>query len=475
MDGTFVEEFTISGVSGVRDMAYNPNTGYFYGAAANTSLFEMDFTNKTLVSTITAATDCRAIAYDDDDNTFWANNWSTDLTEFDMTGAATGKTMSSVPSIYGAAYDKWSDSANPTMWLFQGTGSDVATQLVEFAMDETATGRVVDVSAFPGFTEAVGSGSGGLATYVDNGVAYFLVNVQQNPDKVYKVYLAKLPSTETDITAFSFAEQTGAATIDATAHTVNIEVVNGTNVTALVSTFTLSDGATANIGGTAQVSGTTANDFSSAVTYNVVAQDGTTNQDWTVTVTVAAPVTAPITFTVTNDNPMYTGFALKGSWDVDGNYDATWNGGAEHTPFYNDGTHGDVTASDNIWTVIVNLVPDAGANTWEWGVNDQAGNWLDGNFQFTVNDATPQTLNYNAPVSVNTISNTVNIYPNPSNGAFYVTVDGVYNVEVVDITGKVINTQTVENNATVNIQKSGIYFLRFSNEKANFVEKVIVK
>ncbi len=94
-------------------------------------------------------------------------------------------------------------------------------------------------------------------------------------------------SAETDILTYSFAEQSGAATIDAGNHTVAIEVANGTDVSALVATFTLSDGATATVGGTAQVSGTTANDFSSAVTYTVTAADGTTTQDWTVTVTAA--------------------------------------------------------------------------------------------------------------------------------------------------------------------------------------------
>ncbi|MDD2278083.1 MAG: T9SS type A sorting domain-containing protein [Bacteroidales bacterium] len=195
MDGTFVEEFEIAGVSALRDMAYNPNTGYFYGSAASTSLFEMDFANKTLVSTITAPTACRAIAYDDDDDTFWANNWDTDLTEFDITGAATGNAMPMV-SIYGAAYDNWSDPANPTLWVFEGTGGGgTTTQLLEYAMDGTTTGRFIDLTTVPGFAAGAGSGSGGLASFEKDGVAYLLANIQQDPNLIVIIYLASTVAT----------------------------------------------------------------------------------------------------------------------------------------------------------------------------------------------------------------------------------------------------------------------------------------
>lgn len=109
---------------------------------------------------------------------------------------------------------------------------------------------------------------------------------------------------------------------------------------------------------------------------------------------VSAPEKADITFIVDDSKQAAaTGFALKGSWDTaTGEYDDAWSGGAEHSDFYDDGTHGDVTAGDHIWTVTIALVPDGGANTWEWGVNDADGNWIDGNFQFTVPDATDQTL-----------------------------------------------------------------------------------
>ncbi|MFY0689328.1 MAG: VCBS repeat-containing protein [Cyclobacteriaceae bacterium] len=95
-------------------------------------------------------------------------------------------------------------------------------------------------------------------------------------------------SSETDFTAFSLSEQTGGATIDANNHTIDIEVAYGTSLSSLIATFTLSEGATVKIGSTDQVSGTTSNDFSGEVTYTVTAEDGTTTEDWTVNVTVAA-------------------------------------------------------------------------------------------------------------------------------------------------------------------------------------------
>ncbi|MCK4346843.1 MAG: right-handed parallel beta-helix repeat-containing protein, partial [Bacteroidales bacterium] len=94
------------------------------------------------------------------------------------------------------------------------------------------------------------------------------------------------PSSKNDILSFSFAKQTGTATIDAINHTVDIEVIYGTDVTGLVATFSVSDWATIAIGATLQESGVTSNDFTSSVTYTVTAEDGT-QQDWIVTVTVA--------------------------------------------------------------------------------------------------------------------------------------------------------------------------------------------
>ena len=92
------------------------------------------------------------------------------------------------------------------------------------------------------------------------------------------------------ITAFSFDGLSppviGAVT--ETDHSIALTVPFGTDLTALVSTFTTS-GATVKVGTATQTSGTTSNDFTHPVTYTVIAGDDST-QDYTVTVTVAAAV-----------------------------------------------------------------------------------------------------------------------------------------------------------------------------------------
>ncbi len=85
-------------------------------------------------------------------------------------------------------------------------------------------------------------------------------------------------STETDIISFVIAEEVGPAIIDELWHTVSIEVPYGTDVTALLPTIEISDRATILPG--SGVPG----DFTAPLAYTVLAEDGTTSQDWTVTV-----------------------------------------------------------------------------------------------------------------------------------------------------------------------------------------------
>ncbi len=144
--------------------------------------------------------------------------------------------------------------------------------------------------------------------------------------------------------------------------------------------------------------------------------------------TAPPPPAATITFIVDDSqNQTFTGFFLKGSWDADGQYDPAWNGGAEHTQFYDDGTNGDVTANDHIWTCQQNLVSDGGANTWEWGFNDQDHEWVRGNFQFTVPDDTPQTLEFNSFPAIPQLVITEIMYNPPESGTDTLEFIEIYN------------------------------------------------
>lgn len=93
------------------------------------------------------------------------------------------------------------------------------------------------------------------------------------------------------ITAYSLAAVTG--TIDETAKTISVAVPFGTNVSALVATFTTT-GTGVSVGTTAQVSGTTANNFTSPVQYTVSAADRSTAA-YIVTVKVAPSTAKAIT------------------------------------------------------------------------------------------------------------------------------------------------------------------------------------
>lgn len=104
---------------------------------------------------------------------------------------------------------------------------------------------------------------------------------------ITKISSIPAPSKDTDILTFTIPGQEGESVISAESHTVNITVPTSTPLDSVIATFTLSTGATAKVGDAAQVSGTTPNNFTSPVTYTITAEDTTTTQNWSVTVTEA--------------------------------------------------------------------------------------------------------------------------------------------------------------------------------------------
>lgn len=157
-------------------------------------------------------------------------------------------------------------------------GTNLSALVAEFTLSPFASAAV-------GATPQV---SGTTANDFDTPVTYVVTAEDETTTKEFVVTVTvEDPLEETEILEYSLGEsQVGDADIDSELQTISVDVEHGTTVTALVATFVLSTGATAAVGVTSQTSGTTENDFTEPVTYIITAQDGTTSEEWVVTVTV---------------------------------------------------------------------------------------------------------------------------------------------------------------------------------------------
>lgn len=92
------------------------------------------------------------------------------------------------------------------------------------------------------------------------------------------------PPSDLEFISFSFTEQLEPATIIETMRTIDIKVACDTDVTNLVASFNLSNGAIASVNGLHQISEVNSNNFTQEVKYLITASDGCTAQEWTITV-----------------------------------------------------------------------------------------------------------------------------------------------------------------------------------------------
>jgi hypothetical protein len=175
---------------------------------------------------------------------------ATDITSFSITNQSGTSTINTTNHTVTGEYDN-------------GTSS---TQTITYSLSTDATG-----SPESGTSQDVSS----LTITVTS------ADGEHTQDWTVSFSEADEPSSATDITSFTLSEQTGAATINTGSHTVSIEVENGTDLSSLTPTISVSAGATIS-----PASGTSQN-FTSTVTYTVTAEDETTTQDWNVTVTEA--------------------------------------------------------------------------------------------------------------------------------------------------------------------------------------------
>jgi len=162
MDGTWVGWFPVAGEAAVRDLAYDGT--YFYGAAASTQLYEMDFVGQsgTLISTLTAAVATRACAYDAEFDAFWGNNWSDPITLYDRTGGILNQfNCGAYTSYYGFA--RLLDGGD--QWLYGFAQAGGASQSVIVQIDPV-TGAETGVTFDAIIYSTTGTGiAGGLASF----------------------------------------------------------------------------------------------------------------------------------------------------------------------------------------------------------------------------------------------------------------------------------------------------------------------
>jgi hypothetical protein len=183
-------------------------------------------------------------------------------------------------------------SLNGTAGVISGQNIAVTvpygTNLTELVATYITTGQSVKVG---NVVQSNGVTPNNFTSPVD-----YLVTAADGSTATYTITVTVAQISAKSITRFSLNGTDGVIS----GQNIAVTMPYGTNVTALVATFT-TDGASVTVDGVAQVNTVTPNDFTSPVTYTVYAADGTT-QNYTVTVTVETQ-SASITITPSTVSP----------------------------------------------------------------------------------------------------------------------------------------------------------------------------
>jgi hypothetical protein len=186
--GVLVEQFSIPGVTGLRDLAFDGT--YMYGGTAGTTIFQMDFNTKTLVGYIASPVIVRHIAYDAVNDAFWVGNWASNIVLVSRAGAALAtipSTTHGLAGMYGSAWDNIS-AGGPFLWVFdQGAGTGQSQIIHQLHLPSgTPTGAIHDVMSDigAGNTSAL---AGGLWISDDFQTGHFSIGglLQGTPDEIF--------------------------------------------------------------------------------------------------------------------------------------------------------------------------------------------------------------------------------------------------------------------------------------------------
>jgi len=196
LNGTLLDSFTIAGVAaGIRDLAYDGT--YFYGraGATSTSIYKMDFVNKTLVATIPmGGKTVRHLSYDptlDGGNGgFWTGDWnSLSCHKMDGSVIATITPPTAFASVYGTTFDGTS-AGGPYLWAFSQAGTPSDVVLLKYNIANNTIDETHDLSTITGVNAAALAGGLGGSTTLVPGYFVVLANFQQTPNKIAVIEIA---------------------------------------------------------------------------------------------------------------------------------------------------------------------------------------------------------------------------------------------------------------------------------------------
>ncbi len=192
INGNLIEEFSIPGVSGLRDLAFDGT--YMYGGAAGNIIYQMDFNTHTLIGTISSPVPVRFIAYDEVNDGFWCGSWSDNPTLVSRSGTMLASFSTGLSSQYGAAYDNV-NPGGPFLWMFDQGGGACPGSLMIIQYDiasGTATGIAHDACA--DLTDGI---AGGLFSTSNFTPGYFQIGgvMQSNSglDDTFFLYIGGWP------------------------------------------------------------------------------------------------------------------------------------------------------------------------------------------------------------------------------------------------------------------------------------------
>ena len=69
----------------------------------------------------------------------------------------------------------------------------------------------------------------------------------------------------------------------------------------------------------------------------------------------------------------------------------------------------------------------------------------------------------------------IEIFPNPSEGKVYIFSSKALNLEVLDLSGKILDSRIFTGKTELNLKTSGMYFLKFTDENGSRIEKIIIQ